>query len=297
MSISGSALRELRKRAGLTSQELADKAKLSQKQISRLESNALNAGVRERTARQLAAALQTTTDVLSGAGPLPPVRPKPGKVAVSNFISHSSRLGIELLSRRYGVSAQEVINLAPLMFVLLAEGSLRWRSEKLEEVEAAADQLTNLARTSHLAFAHAAYRVSDAANGERSSIRKADLFGDQLDEDTYHFGYDPRTGSPFAHYLAALAAEHDSSVISIDEVGGEEDGKYPSYSVCDEDLEKITSGSKWGQLVLRFGHARINEIPHELLNEGRENDRAQWLDSKMPPELAKSWDAIRDISL
>ncbi|MHA6689433.1 helix-turn-helix domain-containing protein [Devosia sp. A449] len=297
MKVIGSILREARRRAGLSTQELADKSKISQKQITRLEGAEHHGGVRERTVKQLADVLRISAKVLDGSDPLPPPVPQPGKVAVSNVISHSSRLAIDLLSRRYGVSASEVINLAPLMFVLLAEGSLAWRRKKLEEVEAAADRLADLAKTSHLAFAHAAYRVSDAANGERSSIQEADLFGGHLDDDAYHFGYDPRTGSPFAHYLAALAADYDSSVISVDEVGGEEDGKYPSYSVCDEDLAKIAIGSKWGQLALRFGHARLDEIPKDLWSDDREKDRAKWLDDKMPAALAEAWDAIRGISL
>ena len=297
MKLIGSILREARKRAELTTQQLAERSKVSQKQITRLEGSDHNEGVRERTVSQLAGVLRISASVLDGTQPLPPPVPQPGRIAVSNIISHSSRLAVDLISRRYGVSASEVVNLAPLMFVLLAEGSLAWRKRKIEEVEAAADRLAELAKTGHLAFAHAAYRVSNAASGERTAIKKADLFGRQLDDDTYHFGYDPRTGSPFAHYLASLASEYDPSVVTIEEVGGEEDGKYPSYSVCDGDLEEIVSGSKWGQLALRFGHARVGEIPGELWSDGRENDRAKWLDAKTPPELAEAWDAIGDITL
>lgn len=289
MQINGAALREARLRQDLTIQELAERSKLSERQITRLENKTVSKGPRERTVKELAKALRVSMAVLAGTEPLPPIKPEePRKVAVSNLISPSSRLALELVCRRYGVNAGEVLAIAPLLFAIAAEGSLAWRRQELEKLEASTDEVRTSGQVAHLAFANAVHRVEMAADAERRAIQAADLFGDNLDDDAYQFGYDPSQGSPFAHYLAKLAKGIDGAIVEISEVGGSYRGRYPDFDICEADLEKICEGSEWGLTVLRWGHARLADIPEELWSDDRRADRAAWLDAKMPAELAAS---------
>ena len=85
------------------------------------------------------------------------------KVQLSARVSHQVRLAFDLVQRRYGASTRELMVLAPLMFVLLAEGSLAWRRERLKAVEEAKDRLQAIgAAESHLFFAQF---VGDVENG------------------------------------------------------------------------------------------------------------------------------------
>ena len=55
-----------------------------------------------------------------------------------------------MIKRRYGVNPTTIFNLAPLLFTLIAEGSLAWRRELLNEVREAADTLYGLSDTGGL---------------------------------------------------------------------------------------------------------------------------------------------------
>ena len=76
--------------------------------------------------------------------------------------------------------------LAPLMFVLFAEGSLAWRRQRLEAVEHAMDHLRNFGETErHLYFTK---YITDADNGfdlEKKSIREADVRGETIKHDEF----------------------------------------------------------------------------------------------------------------
>lgn len=175
MSINPDRLRELRKRKKLSRQELADKSKLSLRHLARLESDSASSGAaRERTTNQLAEALHVEPGVLLGESPMPeptaPSRAETGeRIQVSAQLSPENHLAYAQIKRRYGVNPTTLFNAAPLMFVLLAEGSFQWRREKLEEVGEAADQLYNLG-FGHLSFAFAAFRAQEGAAEEEESI-------------------------------------------------------------------------------------------------------------------------------
>ena len=71
-------------------------------------------------------------------------------------LSPQLRLAYDLVSHRYGPTRAEIVELAPLLFTLLAEGCLAWRRERLEKVREAAAGLRELAEgASQLYFARA----------------------------------------------------------------------------------------------------------------------------------------------
>ena len=183
-----------------------------------------------------------------------------------------------------------LFNAAPLMFVLLAEGSLHWRREKLREVKEAADQLQNLG-FGHLSFAASAYHAQNGAYDEDVSISECDLFGSQVSEEAFDFGYDPSTNNPFADFLRECARKIDDlDVIYVDESWLEDrplDG-FPVHSICDGELKRITGDSRDAQLALVMGYVRLSDIPDELWADDCAEQRKAWLEDQFSAKHAEA---------
>ena len=290
MTIDPNRLRELRMRKKLSRKDLANQSKISLRQITRLEDDSAPSGaVRERTVNQLVEALNTEPGVLSGELALPEKTASPrsgtgGRVQVSALLSPEIRLAYALIKRRYGVNPTTLFNAAPLMFSLLAEGSFCSRREKLKEIEVAADQLYSFG-SGHLSFAFCADRALEGAAAEERSIQKNDLFGSDVGEDAFDFGYDRSTNNPFADYLRELAQKIDAPyVIDVDasELAYAALENFPVFKVCAGDLDKISGGSGKASYALERGHVRISDIPSELWADNAADQRAKWLEDKIP---------------
>tara|TARA_R110002074_G_scaffold398641_1_gene590763 strand:- start:2846 stop:3808 length:963 start_codon:yes stop_codon:yes gene_type:complete len=305
MPIIPARLRELRKRKKLSRPELAEKSKISLRQLARLESDSASSGAapRERTVNQLAEALDVEPAILLGELPLPEptAQSRAGtgeRIQVSALLWPEVRLAYALIKRRYGVNPTTLFNAAPLMFVLLAEGSFLWRREKLKEIEEAADQLHNLG-FGHLSFAFAAYRAQEGASDEEDSIRKSDLFGIDVGQDAFDLGYDRSTNNPFADYLRELARKIDApDVIDVDasELAHAALENFPFFKVCAGDLEKVSGGSAKASYALERGHVRITDIPDELWTDDAADQRAKWLENQIPESERGIFDLDLDLS-
>ena len=283
-------LRVLRGRKRLSRSQLARKSHVSQRQIQRIEDlSASNGSVREQTLARLASALNVEREVLTGAAPMPKdSMPKPDteRVQTGVAVSPEVHLAYSLVKRRYGVTATDIINMAPLFFVLLAEGSLAWRREKLAELEEAADRMTEIgANTPHLGYANCAYRIEESTPAERRSIEKPDLFGRDLSEDLYNLGGEPFQTNPFANYLSELADDLDN--LDVDASVGED---FPDYKVCGGDLRAITGNSWVAQKALELGYVRLADVPQELMADDATAARRMWLEDKAPREVRESWE-------
>ena len=72
--------------------------------------------------------------MLTGEVPLPQAgnapAPEPRRIQIGAEIAPKAKLAYDLIKRRYGVSATEIINMAPLFFTLLAELSLARRTRE-----------------------------------------------------------------------------------------------------------------------------------------------------------------------
>ena len=110
-----------------------------------------------------------------------------------------------------GPRRKGIIELAPLLFTLLAEASLAWRRQRLEEVGAVMERLSDLGKMSQLYFAnHSHQTLEDGLHPEEVSIEAADLRGDKVrDEgDGTWFPEDWLYAvTPFADYLRKLAKD------------------------------------------------------------------------------------------
>ena len=258
MKIDSKSLRSLRQKQGLTRPQLAERAKITVRTIQRLENEPQQCQKsRKDTLERLAKALgvkEGEEGVLTGELPLPESDKAPAsdseRVQIGAQIVPKVRLAYDLIKRRYGVTATEIINMAPLFFALLAEGSLAWRREKLEELKEGIDRLNQIDgfwRENYFPFA---VTVDDNdIKAEEDSIDKANdkanLFGEHL-LGCVTYDLDPSTDNPFASYLRKLKAELDiTGVVDVDS-GDLRFGsplKFPDYDICCDELDRIANNS------------------------------------------------------
>ena len=189
MKIDANRLRTIRLQKKLSRPDLERASRITVRTIQRLENEPNECKTtREDTVMGLAKALEVEPGVLTGELPLPD--PETTTVAESDpvrigaQIPRKVRLAYDLIKRRYGVNATDVITMAPLFFALLAEGSLALRRQRLEEAREASRQLGQIDGYWRGGLATG---LDDAVyNGierEEESISSADLFGEHLTED------------------------------------------------------------------------------------------------------------------
>ena len=289
MKIQPERLRRLRREKGLSRVRLAELSKVSERTIQRLENESERTQTsRKDTLKDLAKVLGVEEGVLTGDVPFSDANkpPEPERVQIGALVAPKARLAYDLIKRRYGVSTTEILNMAPLFFTLLAEGSLARRREKLEEAREAIGRLDELGEESgHPIFMGATTVALNADTAEEDSIAKVDIFGEQLFDESYTNlvdPFDPSTENPFAGHLRRLAAGLDRPSVVKVECGGLSYGapwlRFPDYDLCDDELDDTTNGSPDAKRALETGFARLSDIPGELEGEAR----AAWLENKLP---------------
>ncbi len=306
MKIDPDRLISLRKKNKLTRLELDKKSGINKRTIQRLESKSESQRCQksqEHTVNSLAKALGVEPGVLTGELPPPEFdkAPDPERVQIGAQVAPKVRLAYDLIKLRYGVSATEIINTAPLFFALLVERGLAWRREKLKELKEGIDRLEQIDgfwRGKGLTFDVTLTSVPEAIEAEENSIAKADLFGEHLLGDLDYYDLDPSIDNPFASYLRKLKAELD--IPSVVDVGSGNlmfgsPLKFPDYDICRDELDKIANGSPAAQVALEAGHARLSDIPEKLMAEDAGEERAKWLGDKLSDAFKDLEKEIKDL--
>ena len=289
-------LSELRRRKDFTRAELGKLSKLTERTIQRLESEReQRESTRVHTLKHLAEALEVEEGVLTGAMPLPDASktpgPNPGRVQIGALIDSKVRNDYALIRHRYGVKTSEIINAAPLFFVLLAEGSLAWRRRKLREVEEALEQAEETSKTAgHMAINVVTGNAWEYTDQERDSIDHIDLFGKRITDESLAA---PRleVANPFVNYLYELADELKApGVVKVTRDDECAFSNFPDCNICQEDLNRVTGKEEKAQDALVYGHARLSEIPDELMEEDNDSvaKRIEWLKDKLPDDWGQT---------
>ena len=221
-SIHPKRLRDLRTRKKFSRRKLAKKSGLSEKQIGRVETSETDVPVRMNTMIKLASALGVDAEMLlddpSTLDPLP-VAPSQD-VQLSIKISSQVRLAYDLVKHRYGPSQKDIINLAPLLFVLLAEGSLSWRRQWLEEAKAAMERLKQLtSERESLNPEELDLEWDESFEAEQESIKKNELLGDEILSGKGYWDSSDHMETPFLDYVTRLTKELNISVM-VDSILG-----------------------------------------------------------------------------
>lgn len=303
---------------GWSRQQLSKRSKVSARQIARIEASETDVAVRETTADRLAKALQVSVQALSGDEPLAlgqqaeslgrGQRSSSPEVQIGCKIDPHVLLAYDLVKRRYGPTYTDVIYLAPLLFVLLAEGSLAWRRQLSKEIKESFDRLSSKSyKHKHLFFARAGVlrdNVVGAAIGEEESIEQADLRGNMIRDDldmSFDFWDEPYEANPFVDYLAKLSKDLEIDDLEINHIsvadywllrGVDDPSAWKTdYSLCGKDLKEITGNSWKAEWALRKGDVRLSDIPENLMMEERKDERVKWLEDKYKIESSsgQSW--------
>ncbi len=289
MKVDADRLRTLREGKGWTRPYLSQRTgpnppPIPARTIQRLENEPERCRTtREDIVNRLASAFDVSPGVLTGELPLPESEkarsPELGRVPIGARITTKARLAYDLVRRRYGVSDTEIIGMAPLFFALLAEGSLDRRRKRLKEACEAIGHLGENGFELH---------PDETIAYEEESIENADVFGEQRlsGHEGLPEAFWPIRGNPFAeylHYLDAVAVgelEVDSSRMNID------------YAVCWDDLKGMVNGSQRAWKCLTTGHARIRDIPEELMDKDAGDERVRWLEERMPEDYKEEEEGL-----
>lgn len=290
-------LRELRKGRNLSIVRLSELSKVSERTIQRLENpKDRDTTPHPSTVERLAKALHVEPEALVGESPPEDsgreYAPVPDRVQIGALIAPKARLAYDLVKKRYGVSATEIINVAPLFFALLAEGSLVRRRERTREAQDSIvrlDQVMGLDADCDL-LSVATMLAENAVSLENESIAQADIFGEHiLSCDDHiripHEPFDPAIRNPFADYLRQLAGDLDNPGVvdtTTDLSYGSPYGKMPDYQLCSNKVDWLANGSTDAKRALETGHARLSEIPEPLMVEDAGEKRAAWLAERLP---------------
>jgi transcriptional regulator with XRE-family HTH domain len=286
-------------RGDLSQEDLAEKAGVSRKTISRIENGEANPEkIRNITVKRLAKALGTTPEELAADPNKNSVKEASmrrwGYRKVTAYLHEDTALSLELVEQRYGISAKRQLEMAPLFTALLAEMSLCDRRQKLEDLSNAFEEYSaNL--PAHLCHGEVARSDFDNAYyDEKKSISSRDLFGRLIQKSAEENGYavwpfDPDLRNPFIDFLREMAKTLDLNIRDSldDEPDILADGLPDAACAFHEQVQEICGDNYWARLALLHGYARISDIPEELGGSEKNNERAAWLEAKYPAALRR----------
>jgi transcriptional regulator with XRE-family HTH domain len=296
--ISPSRLKTLREQNSLSVTGLGSRLKnmkrpVSTKTISKIEADENETrSVREYILANLAAGLKVSPKVLSGDEPLPAKHAPSDRVELQ--IDAKTRLNYDLIERRYDVSIEDIVNIAPLLFIKTAKESLaRQKTALALEVanaigaynELSGDNMPDTLDTVPVGYLESIDEDDDKRLYERlAAINQNDLFNETV---SYEEGPHDSDHNPFADYLTHICATEigfeNARVDSDDYYGGVyyfPGNRIPRSTVCYRDEIEITLGSREAGLALSRGLVRIKDIPEEFWEPRESGNRVAWLEDE-----------------
>lgn len=276
-----SVLKQLRNDRGWSQEQLAAKTKsaglpnIDKQTISRLERGERDK-TRDRTIEQLARALNVEPAVLTGELPLPELEhdSEPGtpKSQLNVRVSRAARNALTLVAQRYaGVQPSQIVELAPFLFCLAAEQSMRRRRDRVAELEGALEQVRKLEGKIWDQPVPDFDYLEKQIEAERQSIDLNDIFGSFAHEDP-DFGFAASADDPFSMFLRDLT-EDFSDIAKFEDWSS--DGS-PSYRICSEAAAELVGGDlAIADMILR-GYVALNEMPKEIRKPNMTKERIEW---------------------
>ena len=300
MKINPKTLEKLREAKGLDQQALAERAGVSPRTVLRIEIGE-SGETRQSTVEQIAKVLrikdlkvlalepesETVKEAVRKVLRKPAKEGEPRWHLLKSFFQQvkfrldgGTLISFDSLEAQYGVSRQQIIDIAPLLFALLAEQSLANRRRRLEEAEAAMAAFPE----------HLIPRSRLALDAERASIGERDIFTRHIDEHKLNESYyNQEVRNPFNDFLIEQAKSlgPDNDALDPEEISNIGDfDDLPSYRLFESYIENLTGGSNRAYYALSHGYVRIAQIPKELLGEHKDvtDKRKKWLEDKVPDE-------------
>lgn len=251
-----SLLKRLRSERRYSRERLSELSGISLRQIARLEQpSSRETTPRQRTLARLEEALNLHAGTLMGdREPPAPISQKPdgGKVRISADLPMQYRSAFDLVYRKYDITQEELLFLAPLLFTLAAEASLDWRKRKAKAAVKALETLEE--NIDHLDAPDAHGILYDLIHNEEDA---SDIWGRDID------GVDD--GTPVSRWQRPLFCYLNDVAInlggkSLTEITVYSDyavGKCPHYTVLSGLLDELVEGSELAELAIWVGMARV----------------------------------------
>lgn len=276
MKFDAQRLKTLITQAGFKNAKLARELGVSPKTVGRWTKGQTTPPA--PTIHKIAEALNVNIEVLTGQAPMegPKRVTASPRSRVGADVSGRTRNAFHLATSKYGVTQTQIIELAPLLFTLIAEGSLDHRRQIIRDAEQHVDALNEMANgfSSYLRSHRAAEGIFD----EEESIRNRDIFGQHVGEDAFEFGYYQPTENPFFRYLHQLVgALTDKDVVRLEDDEDIYVENVPIFSMFHEEARKIANGDAELANVVARGIIDLGKLPKDLLRADAHEERAQWL--------------------
>lgn len=278
MEFDGAVLRQLRRRRRWSQEKLAAEARISERSVQRYERG--KQVPEDRTLRALATALGVPPEKLQGQAAAEPNEEEIplGKQAFSKRlqIRNDCMNALALVAMTYSVTPAHIVEAAPLLFDMVARGSLRRRRERLDAVNEAIGTVESAAEDfPHLPPSGFA-KWYEALDVEEASITRGDIFARDVDDapihrsgsDKYHYG----TDNPLAIHLREMVETTGPEV----EFRSWPPYDGPHYTVCKEKALEYMGGDEDAAAAILSGHAPINLMTKAIGSNAGPADRATW---------------------
>lgn len=273
MKINPDTLKFHRERCGLSQEALASVCGISKKSISRIESGS-SEGNRQHTIKRLADKLSVTEQDLCQ-----PIEEREENFTVYEgnifrkvtvFIDPETHIALEFIKQRYNVPDKNILSIAPLLFIILAEASLNWRKKFLSESSELLERIYKLEEL------HPYLDLSDGIgmwqSAESKSIDKSDIFADYNNFEYINL---------FIEYLKGVSLKHAAGLVDVDH--GSDGSKLPAYLIK-PGMDHFTGGDDRARYALLHKHARLGSMPADLWGDDAKERRVAWLAQRVPDE-------------
>jgi transcriptional regulator with XRE-family HTH domain len=272
----GKALMAARQKKRWTQEELskATKPEINISTISRIE-RGKQTRARERTLKELSRALGVASESLC-------TTKEAERDVMKQRVRPAARNALALVADRYKLAVNEVVEIAPLLFFIVAEQSLQERKNRIKDVRDSAASLRKLYGL--IPQLPACYPLDEGAvSSEERSIEARDLFGTvvgvandsgQFVED-YDHDYDDEEQNPFVAFLRDSLIKLSNSQ-AADTVRWTP-GLWPSYRICTEEAGAIVGGDKAATDMILCGDVALHDLLKIALEERVERAQAQYL--------------------
>ncbi|MDE0372759.1 MAG: helix-turn-helix transcriptional regulator [Rhodospirillales bacterium] len=272
------ALKAARKRLGLSQQQLADTIRCTKDTISRWE-RGTSSRVRSHLRGPLCKTLQLSWEQLTSPADQTSDAFAALNPTVRVSIAEHARAALQLVAERYKVRPQDVLDIAPLLFAIVAERSLQEREQRLHDLrDAIAFAEGELSEHfQHLGGVSVAARDSDGEDPlweEEAALSERDVFGIQTHPE-----------GPFIRFVRSLAKDlPKDAVVSIDPAtSGSSVGRYRIADDTLRDITGITGEGEQDEQLLDHIRAGLISLP-ECLRVKRDNaelEYREWLSEEL----------------
>lgn len=199
-------------------------------------------------------------------------------------VSHETRNALNLVAWRYSVKPLDIVELAPLMFHLVAAETLNERAGRLAALREARERIADLSA----GFRHLHERMVNDWNGEEiehreeRSIAAHDIRGEKIDDpdgftDTRPLDYDDGSHNPFVTQVRERLAAVRPSGAEPELFDYWSDRFGPRFEICREEAAGYLGGDDEAAEEIIMGQVGLHEIPKEFREADKVGQRAAWV--------------------